>query len=192
MKNTDSLEFLPPLFFPVSERKEAVCMFSHVWYFATPWTVACQAPLSMGFSRQEYCSGLPCLPPGDLPNPGIEPKSWEAKTSTVEVYFLTTSLETKYIQIRFNICPLSRYTVNMHERKQRADISGVLSDINPAVPLSFGWCVCISFIFYFQLAYSCIWSKICVDSIELGYVFNLLSRSSSFNLSIKLFVVIVA
>ena len=39
----------------------------------TPWTVAHQAPLSMGFSRQEYWSGLPCPPPGDLPNPGIEP-----------------------------------------------------------------------------------------------------------------------
>ena len=37
-----------------------------------PWTVACQAPLSMGFSRQEYWSGLLCLPPRDLPNPGIE------------------------------------------------------------------------------------------------------------------------
>ena len=37
------------------------------------WTVAHQAPLSMGFSRQEHCSGLPCLPSGDLPNPGIEP-----------------------------------------------------------------------------------------------------------------------
>ena len=41
----------------------------------TPGTVACQAPLSMGFSRQEYWSGLPCPPPGDLPNPGIEPGS---------------------------------------------------------------------------------------------------------------------
>ena len=40
-----------------------------------PWTVAHQAPLSMGFSRQEYWSGLPCLHPGDLPNPGIEPRS---------------------------------------------------------------------------------------------------------------------
>ena len=40
-----------------------------------PWTVAFQAPLSMGFSRQEYWSGLPCPPPGDLPNPGIEPRS---------------------------------------------------------------------------------------------------------------------
>ena len=41
--------------------------------FATPWTVACQAPLSMGFSRQENWSGLPFPSPGDLPNPGIEP-----------------------------------------------------------------------------------------------------------------------
>ena len=42
---------------------------------ATPWTVAHQAPLSMGFSRQEYWSGLPCPFPWDLPNPGIEPRS---------------------------------------------------------------------------------------------------------------------
>ena len=42
---------------------------------ATPWTVACQAPLSMGFSRQDYWSGLPFPSPGDLPNPGIEPRS---------------------------------------------------------------------------------------------------------------------
>ena len=39
----------------------------------TPWTVACQTPLSMGFSRQEYWSGLPFPSPGDLPDPGIEP-----------------------------------------------------------------------------------------------------------------------
>ena len=49
--------------------------FSPVWIFETPWTVAPQAPLSMGFSRQEYWSGRPCPPPGDLPNPGIEPVS---------------------------------------------------------------------------------------------------------------------
>ena len=41
----------------------------------TLWTIACQAPLSIGFSRQEYWSGLPCPPPGDFPNPGIEPVS---------------------------------------------------------------------------------------------------------------------
>ena len=49
--------------------------FSHVRLFVTPWTVAHQAPLSMGFSRQEYWSGLPCPPPGDLPDSGIEPES---------------------------------------------------------------------------------------------------------------------
>ena len=42
---------------------------------ATPWTVACQAPLSMRFSRQEYWSGLPFPSPGGLPDPGIEPRS---------------------------------------------------------------------------------------------------------------------
>ena len=53
------------------------CMLSHfscVQLYATLWTVTCQAPLSVGFSRQEYWNGLPCPPPGDLPNPGIEPK----------------------------------------------------------------------------------------------------------------------
>ena len=47
--------------------------FSCVWLCVTLWIVACQAPLSMGFSRQEYWSGLPCPPPGDLPDPGIKP-----------------------------------------------------------------------------------------------------------------------
>ena len=46
---------------------------SHVQLFVTPWTVAHQAPLSMGFSRQENWSGLPFPPPGDLPYPGIDP-----------------------------------------------------------------------------------------------------------------------
>ena len=48
-------------------------MLSRVHLFATQWTVARQAPLSMGFSRQEYWSGLPFPPPGDLPDPGMEP-----------------------------------------------------------------------------------------------------------------------
>ena len=48
---------------------------SHVRLFATPWTVAYQAPPSMGFSRQECWSGLPFPSPGDLPDPGIEPGS---------------------------------------------------------------------------------------------------------------------
>ena len=48
---------------------------SHVRLFATPWTVAYQAPPSMGFPRQEYWSGSPLPSPGDLPNPGIKPRS---------------------------------------------------------------------------------------------------------------------
>ena len=54
---------------------EEVKSLSRVRLFATPWTVACQAPLSMGFSRQEYWSGLPFPSPGDLPDLGIEPGS---------------------------------------------------------------------------------------------------------------------
>ena len=59
---------------------------SHVRLFVTPWTVAYQAPLSMGFSRQEYWSGLPFPSPGDLPDPGIKPRSpaLEADTLTSE------------------------------------------------------------------------------------------------------------
>ena len=52
-----------------------VTSLSCVRLFATPWTVPCQAPPSMGFSRQEYWSGLPFPSPGDLPDPGIEPRS---------------------------------------------------------------------------------------------------------------------
>ena len=54
---------------------EEVKSLSRVRLIATPWTVAHQAPPSMGFSRQEYWSGLPFPSPGDLPNPGIEPWS---------------------------------------------------------------------------------------------------------------------
>ena len=54
------------------------------------WTVACQAPLSMGFPRQEYRSGLSCPPPGDLPDPGIKPMSHAS--SALAGGFFTTSI----------------------------------------------------------------------------------------------------
>ena len=63
--------------------------FSHVWLFVTLWTVAHQSPLSMGFSRQIYWSGLLCPPPGDLPDPGIEPASF--KSPALAVGFFTPS-----------------------------------------------------------------------------------------------------
>ena len=102
-----------------------MCMLSpcsHVWLFVTLWTVACQIPLSMGFSRQEYWSGLPWSPPGHLLNPGIKPSSlmcpaladgfftnsatWEAPRCTKSAYIVEllsskgTILRFEYFQIR--------------------------------------------------------------------------------------------
>ena len=62
--------------------------FSHVWLFTTLWTVACRDPPSMGLSRQEYWSELPGPPPGDLPNPGIQPAS--LKSPALAGGFFTT------------------------------------------------------------------------------------------------------
>ena len=63
--------------------------FSCVWLSSTLWTVACQAPLSMGFFRQEYWNGLPCPLPGDLLNPGTEPAS--LKSPALAGRFFTSS-----------------------------------------------------------------------------------------------------
>ena len=57
---------------PLAPLRKPARFLSRVQLFVTPWTLACQAPLSMGLSRQEYWSGLPFPTPGDLPNPGIE------------------------------------------------------------------------------------------------------------------------
>ena len=67
---TLDMQMTPPLW-----QKVKVKSLSRVRHSATPWTVAHQAPPSMGFSRQEYWSGLPLPSPGDLPDPGIEPRS---------------------------------------------------------------------------------------------------------------------
>ena len=64
-------------------KKVKVKSLSHVRLFATPWTVALQAPLFMGFSRQEYWSGLPFPSPGDLPDLGIEPRSPTLQADTL-------------------------------------------------------------------------------------------------------------
>ena len=69
--------------------------FSHVRLFVTPWTVARQAPLFMGFSRQEYWSGLSCPPSGDLPDPGIE--SGSPSVSCTEGRFFTSEPPGKFM-----------------------------------------------------------------------------------------------
>ena len=65
--------------------------FSRVQLCVTLWAVARQAPLSMGFFQQEYWNGLPCPPPGDLPDPGIKPASPASPTLLVE-FFITDPL----------------------------------------------------------------------------------------------------
>ena len=73
------------------------CMLSHfscVQLFAAPWTVARQAPLFMGFARQEYWSGLPCPPPGDLPDPGIKPKSLTSPAMAGRFFSTSATWET--------------------------------------------------------------------------------------------------
>ena len=64
-------------------------LLSHVQLFATLWTIARQTPLTMGFSRQEYWSRLPCPPPGDLLDPGIKP--WLLTSPALADGFFTTS-----------------------------------------------------------------------------------------------------
>ena len=65
-------------------------MLNSVQLLENPWTVACQAPLSMKFSSQEYWSGLPFPSPGNLPNPGIEPRS-PASPALAGGFFTTVS-----------------------------------------------------------------------------------------------------
>ena len=107
--------------------------FSCVQLFVTPWTVALQLPLSMGFFRQEYWSGLPCPPLGNLPNPGIVPRSpvapalqavslplshWESLTaSDVGLKWLDPSIP---ISIHHWIWPTSRtWTWVKHSQQLR-------------------------------------------------------------------------
>ena len=74
------------------DSQTCVCMLSHfsrVQFFATRWTVARQAPLSVGLSRQEYWNGLPFPPPGDLPDPGIKPASPRSSASQVDSLLLS-------------------------------------------------------------------------------------------------------
>ena len=86
---------------------------SHVQLFATLWTVACQAPLSKGFSRQEYWSGLPCPPPGDLPDPGTEPKSPMSPVLAGGFFIASTTWEALIY-----ICMTDTYKQNVFSKKK--------------------------------------------------------------------------
>ena len=92
------------------------CVLSHfscVWLFATPWTAGQQAPLSVGFSRQEYWSGLLFLPPGNLPNPGIEPSLFTSPALAGKFFTSSATWEPQnQIQTRLNT--LSGHLDNFH------------------------------------------------------------------------------
>ena len=83
----------------------AVQSLSHVPLFATLWTVVCQAPLSVEFSRQEYCSGLPCPPPGIFP--GMEPESLMSPALAGEFFTTSATWEApEFPNQRPKSCPL--------------------------------------------------------------------------------------
>ena len=84
--------------------KMKVKLLSHVGLFGTPGTVACQAPLSVGFPRQEYWSGLPFPSPGDLPDPGIEPASPALQGDSFTVWAIRESL---YVLMCYWFSPLA-------------------------------------------------------------------------------------
>ena len=80
-----------------------VKLLSRVWLFATPWTVVYQAPLSIGFSRQEYWSGFPFPSPGDLPDPWIKPGSPTLQADTLSSEPLGKPMEFNYTSVEKNI-----------------------------------------------------------------------------------------
>ena len=83
-----------------------------VLLFATLWTVAHQAPLSTGFFRQEYCSDMPCPPPGDLPDSGIKPTSFMSPALAGRFFTTSTTWEACYLAI-------SQYKIKSSEEKKK-------------------------------------------------------------------------
>ena len=72
-----------------------------VQLFVTPWTIAGLATLSVGFSRQESWSGLPCPPPGDLPHPGIEPASLTSPALASSLFTISTTWEAPLAKLKY-------------------------------------------------------------------------------------------
>ena len=89
-----------------------VCMLncSVLWLFATPRTVAHQSPLPMEFSRQKYWSGLPVLPPGDLPSPGIKPESL-VSPALLGIFFYQWAIWVRHgLAIKFSLLQLQGFS----------------------------------------------------------------------------------
>ena len=111
-----------------------LCVFCRARLSAIPWTVAHQAPLSMGFPRQEYRSGLPCPLPGDLSHPGIESVTRPTSPALADRFFTTSAawaaLDQEYQNIKLNKSLLIwRHALGIQgllSRKHPRDVSNVL------------------------------------------------------------------
>ena len=101
---SENLEFVKNT---IPAKHNVLSCFSRVWLFVTLWTVACQTPLSLGFSRQEYWSGLPYPPPGYPPYPGIEPRSLMSP-ALAGGFFTTSATLVKHKMW----CASSRFSIN--------------------------------------------------------------------------------
>ena len=106
-----------------------VLSLSHVWILASPWTVAYQAPLSVGFPRQEYWSGLPSPSPGDLPDPEVKPTC----PALAGRFFTTEPPEEPFTWFCFSLRPLQRPTQDPGEGIRPPPLSGrpcVMGDVS--------------------------------------------------------------
>ena len=99
--------------------------FSHIQLFVTPWTTAHQAPLSMGFSRQEYWCGLSCPSPGDLPDPGIKPESLVSPALIGRFFTTSTTLMQSKCQMSWSSVKLDSVRSRGRPRGQGWKVHGV-------------------------------------------------------------------
>ena len=107
---------IPQLFIPCNCSCAMLSHFSHDQLFAILWTVARQAPLSMGFSRQEYWSGLSCPSPGDLPHPGMEPASLKSPALADRYSTNSTTWEAPPLLLNIAILTLPSLIFNLQRR----------------------------------------------------------------------------
>ena len=108
---------------PIMQRCMHACMlscFSRVQLCVTVWTVAHQAPLSMGFSRQEYWSGQQCPSPGDLPDRGIEPMSLMSPELADRFFTTSATWEAQICKEIYNCkCPFASFGISLKKKQTR-------------------------------------------------------------------------
>ena len=109
---------------------------------ATPWTVAPQAPLSMGFSKQKYWSGLPCPPLGDLPDAGIEPESPTTPALQVDSLLLSHGGSLVYLVAQLPRLPPLPTTTTTTKPGMEFILVGMLpgGETHPGVQTPLGFC----------------------------------------------------